>query len=125
MAIKNRNIVLFDGVCNLCDRTVSFIQKRDRHKVFSFLPLQSDKGKELLLELDVSMETDSVIYVKGNVVFFESEAILKILELLPAPWKWFKVFNLLPKSFLNVLYKWIARNRYFWFGKKNSTCQVI
>lgn len=69
-------------------------------------------------------ETDSVILVKNGQLFLESDAAIKIAHMLPAPWNWATIFNAIPLKIRNGIYRWIARNRYRWFGKR-KTCRVI
>lgn len=121
---ERKAILLFDGVCNLCNGTVNFILKRDKKKQFAFVSLQSDEGRALVSEFNIAAETDSVILIHQNKAFTHSEAVLEICKLLPAPWKWVAVFSFIPKNLRDGIYRWIANNRYSWFGKRN-TCRVI
>lgn len=116
-------IVLFDGVCNLCNRTVDFILKRDIKKQFRFAALQSETGEQIKTKLSIPEEIDSVVLIYEGKVFYESDAALEIARLLPAPWKWAMVFKMAPATWRNSIYRWIARNRYHWFGKK-TVCRV-
>lgn len=120
--IKNP-IILFDGVCNLCNGTVDFIIRNDREKQFRFVALQSESGKILSKEFNFPAGTDSVILIYEGKVYYESEAALKIAGLLSFPWNLTKIFCVVPKILRDKIYEWIARNRYKWFGKKN-TCRV-
>lgn len=117
--VKNPT-VLFDGVCNLCNGTVDFILKRDRKKQFRFVALQSETGKKIRRKFRFPEEIDSVILILGEKVFYESDAALEIARLLPAPWKWASFFKIVPENWRNAVYRWIARNRYRWFGKKKE-----
>ena len=117
-------IILFDGICNLCNGSVNFILKRDKKKLFRFVTLQSERGEELVRQFNISKETDSVILIFENRVFLESEAAIEIVRLLPVPWKWLAFFKIIPLKFRNGIYKWIARNRYRWFGKRN-VCRIV
>ncbi|MBW6535146.1 MAG: thiol-disulfide oxidoreductase DCC family protein [Mariniphaga sp.] len=116
-------IVLFDGVCNLCNRTVDFILKRDMKKQFRFVALQSDTGEAVRKNFPISYEMDSVVLIYEGKIFYESDAALEIARLLPAPWKWAMAFKIVPAGLRNTVYRWIARNRYCWFGKKKE-CRV-
>ena len=116
-------ILLFDGVCNLCNNTVDFLLKRDRKKQFRFASLQSETGKKLISKYSIHPETDSVILVYLGKVYIESEAALKITCLLPYPWKLIRVFKIVPRSLRDKIYRWISRNRYRWFGKR-ETCRL-
>ena len=83
MCLKNHNlIIVFDGVCNLCNKAVDFVIKRDKKELFRFCPLQSKAGQQLTLHYNIPAETDSVILIFNNKIFTESEAALKIARLL-------------------------------------------
>jgi len=114
-------IVLFDGVCTLCNHSVQFIIKRDKKSYFKFGALQSEQGKALLQKHNLSTETlDSVVLIEGNKAYTYSTAPLRILRKLPLPWSLLYVFIVVPTCIRNPIYKWIGRNRYQWFGKKES-----
>lgn len=117
--MKKNPIILFDGICNLCNGTVRFILKKDRKKQFRFVALQSDEGKNLINEYSISSETDSVILIQNNNYFTESEAAIEISKLLPHPWKWAVIFKIIPKNWRDKIYRWVAKNRYRWFGKQD------
>ena len=117
-------ILLFDGICNLCNTSVNFILKRDKKKRFQFIPLQSDKGLEIMDKYKLPNEMNSVILIKEDNVYSESDAIIEICRYLPIPWKWVPVFRIVPLKWRNILYKWIAKNRYQWFGKRES-CRIV
>lgn len=117
----NKNpLVLFDGVCNLCNGTVDFILKRDRKKQFRFVALQSEAGEKIREKFRFPKEIDSVILIQEGKTFYESDTALEIARLLPVPWKWAVFFKIVPRGWRNRLYRWIARNRYQWFGKKEE-----
>ena len=120
--IKNP-VILFDGVCNLCNGTVDFIIRNDRKKQFRFVALQSESGKKFAQKFNFSSGTDSVILILNKKVYYESEAVLIIASLLNFPWNMAKVFYLIPKKMRDNIYKWIAGNRYKWFGKRSS-CRI-
>ena len=80
-----QHIVLFDGICNLCNGAVNFILKRDKKKQFQFVALQSEKGEELFAKYGIALETDSIILIIKNKVYTESVAAIEIVRLLPAP----------------------------------------
>ena len=122
--MKSKKIIYFDGVCNLCNWAVRFILKRDKKSVFLFASLQSNCAiKYLNIPDGESAEFDSIVFQKGNQVFFKSDAVIHILRDMGGVWKFFYVFNLLPKSWRNGMYDVVARKRYLWFGKQN-TCMV-
>ena len=117
-------IVYFDGVCNLCNASVDFIIKRDKRRVFRFASLQSVSGLTLLKENGFSTsDYDSFILVWQGVVFQKSSAALKVAQLLGFPYVFSGVFWIIPVFIRDYVYSIIARNRYRWFGKK-ETCRL-
>ena len=115
-------IILFDGVCNLCNGAVRFIIKRDRFGKFRFASLQSDAGRALLERYGVThWGTDSIVYIpqQGD-AFRESSAVLYILKELGQGWQLFFPLIYLPTFLRDGIYRFIARNRYRWFGKKEK-----
>jgi len=120
--IKNP-VILFDGVCNLCNGTVDFLIRKDRKRQFRFVALQSDGGEKIMEKYNIPADSDSVILIYDGKIYYESDAALKISSLLHFPWNVAKVFRIIPLKLRNRIYKWVARNRYKWFGKSNS-CRV-
>jgi predicted DCC family thiol-disulfide oxidoreductase YuxK len=122
---EDKKIVLFDGVCNLCDTAVQFIIKHDKKDVFRFVSLQSTTAKEILKYIDVDpTKTDSIIlYEPGKAYYYKAEAALNIASELEGAISLLTVFKLLPNSFTNIIYDYIAKNRYRWFGKKEN-CMI-
>lgn len=116
-------VILFDGVCKLCNGTVDFILKRDRKKQFRFVALQLEAGEAMKDHFGVPEKIDSVILIHQGMVFYESEAVLKIAQILPFPWRLAVVLKIIPLKIRNRLYRWIALNRYRWFGKKPA-CRI-
>lgn len=116
-------VILFDGFCNLCNGTVDFLIKKDQKKQFRFVPLQSEVGKLFIQEFQIPIETDSVILIRFNQVYFESDAAIEIAGMLNYPWKLGVIARFIPKQIRNKLYQLIAKNRYRWFGKR-ATCRV-
>ena len=115
-------IVLFDGVCNLCNGSVQFLIKRDREAYFRFASLQSETGQKLQAELGMDPQAlDSVILVEGGRWYKESDAALRIARNLPGAWKLLTAFRVIPRPLRDAAYRLIARNRYRWFGK-SETC---
>lgn len=115
-----KHIILFDGVCNLCQSIVQFVIKRDRHAKFSFASLQGEAGQRLLLEHQISPEIDSFIYITKNRAYHKSEAALRVCQQLDGAWKIFYIFLIIPRPIRDRVYQFIARNRYKWFGKQDS-----
>lgn len=120
--LQNKKIILFDGLCNLCDATVQFIIKRDNKDVFRFVSLQSDLGRELLQKLPIEFQlTDSVfLYESEKVFFYKSQAVFEIVKSIGGIYYCLLIFKLLPNTITNAVYDFIAKNRYKWWGKKES-----
>ncbi len=117
---KNKKIILFDGVCNLCTASVQFIIKHDKNDVFRFASNQSEIGQKIIKETTIDMQkTDSIILYDTNTGYFiESEAAFKIAKELKGLYHYLYYFIFLPRGFTNFIYKFIAKNRYKWFGKQ-------
>jgi len=119
-----RDIILFDGVCNLCNRLVKFIIHRDYRARFRFATLQSIRGQQLIMDGKYSACIfNSVIYIKNERYYFKSSAILHILFELGGMWKILYAFIILPSFIRDFVYELIAKKRYRIFGKR-STCMV-
>jgi predicted DCC family thiol-disulfide oxidoreductase YuxK len=118
-------IVLFDGVCNLCNAAVQFIIKRDPVGKIKFASLQSDAGQSLLRTNHLSTdEFHSIIFLKGDEVYQESDAVLKIACELKSPWAWLlSATVIIPRAIRDRVYRWVSRNRYNIFGKRKE-CMV-
>jgi predicted DCC family thiol-disulfide oxidoreductase YuxK len=120
----NKPIVLFDGVCNLCNRIVQFIIKRDKKKQFLFASLQGKKGQEILKKFNLPVnDFNSFIILEGDKIYTRSIAALRMVRKLGGGWKLFYVFIILPRFIRDAVYNWIARNRYKWYGKRDE-CMV-
>lgn len=119
--LNEKKIILFDGLCNLCSASVKFILKRDKKGQFYFTSLQSDAGRALLLQFEQKKYSeDSVILIKENRLFEKSSAAMEICKDLDQPYPLLGAFGIVPKSLRDRLYEWVARNRFHWFGKRNS-----
>jgi predicted DCC family thiol-disulfide oxidoreductase YuxK len=117
-------IVLFDGMCNMCVRSVQFIIKRDNKDVFRFASIQSVIGQELIKRYSIDIKkNDSILVIKDEHIRYRSSAALYILGYLKTIWKILLVFYLIPAPIRDALYNLIAKKRYFWFGKKNK-CMI-
>lgn len=115
------NIVLFDGVCNLCSSSVQFIIKRDLKARFRFASLQSPTGQQLLEKFQLPTDAlYSIILVQRNSFLERSDAALEIARQLTGLWPLFYVFKIVPRFLRDPIYNWISRNRYSWFGKKDA-----
>lgn len=116
-----KRIVLFDGVCNLCNGVVQFVLKHDKRDTFHFATLQSEAGQNLLRRHGLPTETfDSFVLVQNDQAWERSDAALQVVRHLGAPWRWLFVFVILPKRLRDALYNFVARHRYRWFGKKKA-----
>lgn len=113
-------IILFDGECHFCDQSVQFIIKRDPKGLFKFASLQSETGKDLLQNYHAPEEIDSLVLIEGDFCYFKSTAALRICRNLNGAWKLLYILSIIPKPFRDLCYELIAKNRYKWFGKKES-----
>ena len=116
-----RKVVLFDGVCHLCDGFVEFVLRRDRRQRFYFAALQSDVAVDLLRKHDETIdvaETSTVVLCDGPRVFVRSDAVVRVVARLGFPWTLLWLALLVPRTIRDALYRWVARNRYRWFGRR-------
>ena len=122
--MEGKHIVLFDGVCNLCNGAVLFIIKRDKKDRFRFAALESDLGKELLARHNIDpSKIDSIVLISGDSAFAKAGAALRIAKYLTGLWPLLYSLVIIPKFIADAVYDFIARNRYKWFGKKDS-CMI-
>ena len=119
---KNKKIILFDGVCNLCDSSVQFVIKHDKKDVFRFVSLQSELGQNILKHIGINPSNiDSVVlYEPGIAYYFKSAAAIEIAKNLGGVFHFGTIFKIIPTGIRNQLYNYIAKNRYKWFGKKDN-----
>ena len=122
MQLPNSYIIFFDGVCNLCNSSVNYIIKHDKRNTFLFASLQSETGIFLIDKFKINTEkTDSIIlHTPDSKLYFKSTAALKIAYLLGFPNNLFSIFLIVPTFIRNYVYDYIAKNRYKWYGKKES-----
>jgi predicted DCC family thiol-disulfide oxidoreductase YuxK len=133
---SEERVIVFDGVCNLCSVAVNFILDHERDASLRFVAIQSDTARDLLERVFGKTEAarlvrgatgsgdpDSVVFVDGGHGFTHSDAALQIARYLRAPYGWLIVFRFVPRGLRDLVYRWIARNRYRWFGR-NPTCRV-
>lgn len=121
---NNKLIILFDGVCNLCNGFVQFIIMHDKKNKFMFASLQSDAAKTLLIAHNEDPDQlNTVVLIHNNKVYKKSIAVLHILKYLSGLYPLLFVFIIVPSFINNIFYNIIARNRYSWFGKKDS-CMI-
>ena len=117
-----KKIVLFDGVCNLCDSFVQYIIKRDHKDVFKFLPLQSELGQKVIRHIgaDASKLDSIILYEPGIAYYHKSTAALEIGRHLGGLPAFAIIFRILPKALRDPIYDFVAKNRYKWYGKKEA-----
>jgi predicted DCC family thiol-disulfide oxidoreductase YuxK len=126
MTIKDlpidKNIILYDGVCHLCTASVQSIIKRDKQDLYRFVSLQSDLGNAILNHLNINVATiDSIVLYQPTERFYiKSAAALRIVIGLGGPYKIARIFLLFPKGFSDIIYDFIAKNRYRWYGKRED-----
>ena len=118
-------ILFFDGTCNLCNGYVQFIIRHDRKKRFLFAPLQSKAGKKAVENVTsfYKITPDSVILLYKGKWHTHSSAALNVLKLLGLPWSLLYAANIIPAFLRDIVYNFVARNRYKWFGKRNE-CMI-
>ena len=122
--MNQSSIILFDGICNLCNGAVQFVIKHDPHNQFTFASMQSDSGQKLLQQYQLEQTNfDSFILIQDNTVFKKSTAALRVAKNLSGPVQLLSKLIIVPAVVRDAVYNVIARNRYKWFGKKN-TCMI-
>ena len=122
---EGKKVILFDGICNLCNSSVNRVIHWDEKNQFLFASLQSEFGKSVINDLQIdTQKIDSIILYNPGVSYdVKSTAILKIANDLGGFWKMMNIFFILPTGFRNLVYDYIAKNRYKWYGKKES-CMI-
>ncbi len=118
-----QRIILFDGICNFCSSSVQFIIKRDPDLKFQFASLQSNEGKQLLIEHQISTDMDSMVLIEKGCVYTKSSAALRIAKELNGAYQLLSIFLVIPKPVRDIFYTILAKNRYRWFGKKDQ-CMI-
>lgn len=125
---KEHPIVLVDGVCHFCQGAVKFILKRDPKGRHHFGSLQSEEGKRLLKAGNLPLDRiDTVVLIEDGKYYTKSAAVLRIARHLRFPYPFAYLFIVIPRPIRDVIYNYIARNRYRWFGKDDgdgSQCQI-
>ncbi|WP_093143968.1 thiol-disulfide oxidoreductase DCC family protein [Ulvibacter litoralis] len=121
---STHKIILFDGVCNLCNSSVQLVLKNDAKDTFRLAALQSDAGQQLIQKFGIdTSETDSIILIVGETYYSKSTAALKIAKHLSGAFPLLYAFMIVPKFIRNIVYDYIAKNRYKWYGKQES-CMI-
>ena len=117
-------VILFDGVCNLCNSSVQFVIARDAKGLFCFAPLQGNYAQQQLKNSGgANFDQSSVVLVAGGRIFNRSEAVLRIARQLPWPWPLLYGFMVVPRVLRDGVYNLLARNRYRLFGKREQ-CMI-
>ena len=117
-------LILFDGVCNLCNAWVRFVVRHDPTGMFRFAAQQSPAAQALIKEhLSGAWQLSSVILITGDSTYTDSGAVLEVFARLGAPWSWIGILRVIPRCVLDGCYRFVVRHRYQWFGRTN-TCQV-
>ncbi|MCL4165624.1 UNVERIFIED_CONTAM: hypothetical protein GTU68_037708 [Idotea baltica] len=117
------NVIIFDGVCSLCNAWVDFVLRKEKEDIFSFAANQSDEGQAILEKFNKTFdneEVDTVFLLENGQLYERSTAALRIVKKLSFPWNLAYGFVVIPRPIRDFFYKIIAKNRYRWFGKKNS-----
>jgi predicted DCC family thiol-disulfide oxidoreductase YuxK len=120
MAPRNRETIFFDGVCNLCNSTVQFVIARDPEARFQFAALQSDAARKLL---GARTPLESIVLVETERIYTKSTAVLRIARGLRFPWPLLYALVVVPRPLRDMVYEWVGRHRYGWFGKR-ETCMT-
>lgn len=124
MTIEKTKIILFDGVCNLCNDAINFIIKKDKKDRFRFAAIQSEVGIKLIAKYEINTAiVDSIILIENEKVYIKSTAALRIAKGLKGAYPLFYGGIILPKFIRNWVYDTVAKNRYKWFGKQDS-CMI-
>lgn len=122
--MNHSSIILFDGVCNLCNASVQFVIKHDTDARFSFASLQSDSGQKLLEQYHLQQtDFNSFVLIENQRVYTKSTAALMVAKRLNGLIKLFYGFIIVPVFIRDAVYSLVAKNRYKWFGKKDS-CMI-
>lgn len=120
----NKQLILFDGVCNFCDNTIQKIIKADKKNIFVFASIQSPVGQQVIELIGVKPEVDSIILYQPNIAYYiESDAVLEIAKQLNGIYSLLQVGKIIPKTMRDSLYRYVAKNRYKWYGKKDE-CMI-
>jgi len=122
---KDKKIILFDGLCNLCDASVQFIIKHDKKDVFRFAAQQSEIGQKIINHIGIdALKLDGIILYESDKPYcYKAKAVLKIVTEFDGFWVLFKLSRILPFFLLDAVYNYMAKNRYKWYGKK-EVCMI-
>jgi predicted DCC family thiol-disulfide oxidoreductase YuxK len=116
-----QSVILFDGLCNLCNGAVQFVIKRDKKNSFHFASLQSDYAAEKMIQFDIKpAQLESIILLEDGKLYKRSTAALRVARKLNGLWPLLYGFIIVPRFIRDAVYNYIAKNRYKWFGKQES-----
>ncbi len=120
----SKNVILFDGICNLCNDVVNLLLDLDKSNILYFSSLQSDFGQFVLQKFNLPTDNfNSFIFLKKGKIYQKSDGALEVCRTLGGFWKILYFFKIIPTFARNAIYEWVAQNRYRWFGKKEY-CRV-
>ena len=118
---RDKHIIFFDGVCNMCNSFVRLIIKLDYKEQFIFCPISSKKGQKIINKFNLELKNiDSILLLKNNKITLKSEAVIEILVSLSLLFRFFLILKILPPKLLDRQYDFIAKHRYKLFGRKES-----
>lgn len=113
-------VLLFDSGCKLCNSSIKFVTKGDKKQQIKQIPLSSSEGAAIVAKYPSLQNINSIIFIANNKLFIESDAIIEIAKQLSFPYKLLAAGRLVPKKLRDTIYKWIAKNRYQWFGRVSN-----
>jgi predicted DCC family thiol-disulfide oxidoreductase YuxK len=122
---QDKKIILFDGVCNLCESSIQLVIKHDDKDIFRFVAIQSELGQEIInyLGIDTSKTDSIILYEPGVAYYLKADAALRIAKHLKGWYSLLPIFSFLSEGFKNSVYDYVAKNRYKWYGKKEA-CMI-
>lgn len=119
--MTERAIIVFDGVCVLCNRWVRFLLKRDHHALYRFAAMQGETGRALLQQQGMDPDDPlSFLLIEDGCPHTDSDAVLRVLAGLGGGWRIIGLLRWVPRALRDPLYLWLARNRYRWFGRRDA-----
>ena len=123
-SLKNKDIVLFDGSCGLCNKSIRFVLKHEKNSSLYFAALQSETGKLILKHFGLENKVDSIVFVKNEKAYIKSTGALQLTKHLKGMWPMLFGFNIIPKFIRDAVYDLIAKNRIKWFGSADY-CEMM
>ena len=118
---EHQPVLLYDGICHLCNGLVRFVIRWDRKKTIRFASLQSDRGQSFLKDREMPTDDfDTLVYIKEGKYYVRSTAVLEVLKDMGGFWRVFYIFIILPTCLRDPVYRLVARLRYRLFGKSDQ-----